>query len=465
MTLVLFFAAAGMITVFSYLLHQMSFSRPSLRSPSSLQALFNARSGIYKAFYEIIDSTGQDTLRTISTLDSAFGTGMFDAQPDTSQFTSQKPQLDGTPVEYTLFSDTARETCEVHLEPTGGKCKLIATGVHHGASRTVEATLGCPLPALPDTVVLYHSSYAWSGNKPRGTVAHADGSLTFNASWYNSLVDKYLTDLTDADSLIADPPLTISSSHDIGKIKSPVNGPLLIDGAGITITWHDTGTYIVKGDLQITGEVALSGMRFIVDGEIKLLDEASLSEVDLFSNSRVFIGDKAVFQGNILALHSITVYGKARITQKSSLIAGSGKSSSTKTTGSRDTLAFSLFLAEEAQVDAVCIALETPGSIKTDYTTTIRGILWAQHIVCHRGKMAGLIVASRCVDCDDPVQMTTESLSSPVATDDNTKAKGALVALELFNAIPGELEPLDGISRYSMPFFMGRLSIVHWKER
>jgi len=467
MTLVLFFASIGMIIVFSYLMHQMAYSKPSLRSPTSLQALLNARSGIYRAFYQIIDSTGSDTLRTINPLDSLFGSEMFSDNKDTLPPEELKPELDGVPVAYSLFSDSSEEDCEVTLEPAGGKCRLVSVGHYKSVSRTAEALLGCPIPAYPDTTVIYYSSYEWSGNKPLGTVVQKDGNPVFNSEWYNSLIDRYQTDLTDADTLMLDPPLTISSTSDIKKIKSPVNGPLLIDGSGIGITWNDTGTYIIKSDLQITGDVTLSGMRFIVAGEIKILDKSNLADVDLFTSSRLFIGDQSVFKGNALALHSITVYGKANITDRSSLIAGSDRASA-KDASSSDSLKFSLLFAEESSIDGVCIALGTPGSIKTDQTVSVRGILWAKHLICHRGTMKGCAVATRFVDCDDPVQMATDSLAGQLPADGSgtTSPKdGGLVALHLNNAIPGEIGPLETIQDYALPFFMGRLAIISWKER
>jgi hypothetical protein len=464
LTLVLFFAAIGMITVFSYLLHQIAYAKPSLRSPSSLQALFNARSGIYRAFYHIIDSTAIDTLKTINTLDSAFGASMFGEMVDSTPIPKDKPGLDGVPITYDLFGADSLGDCDVMLEPAGGKCKLTSTGRFHAIKRHVTAMLGCRVPALPDTVVIYHSSYEWLGNKPGGTVVSSTDNVSINSTWYNSLIDRYQTSITETDTLLLDLPLTIQGNNDLKKIKSTVNGSLLIDGNNSGITWNDTGTVVIKGDCQFTGDVTIHGITFIASGEIKILDDSKFDQVNVFSSSRIFIGDNASFQGNALALHSITVYGKATIRDKSSLIAGSNRASSSGTT-SGDSLKFSIFLSEESTINAVCIALETPGSIKTDLSTQITGILWAQHYVCHRGKMKGLIYATRVVDCDDPLQMATEStLNSAIDNEGKKVAAGSLVPGKLYNAIPGEIEPLSDIAMYDLPFFMGRLSIVSWSE-
>jgi hypothetical protein len=460
-TLVLFFAAIGMVTVLTYLLHQMTYAKSSLKSPSSLQALFNARSGIYKALYQLIDSTENDTFKTINTLDSAFGSSMFDdVISDSILLPVRKPELDGEPVIYELFSMDSLGNCEVSLEPAGGKCKLSSTGKYHSVNRKITAMLGCPVPALPDTVVVYHNTYEWMGNKPPGTVVASDEKVIMNSTWYNGLIDRYLTDINETDSILLDPPLIIQSTIDLKKIKSTINGPLLIDGTHLSVTWRDTGTIIIKGDLQLTGEVTLYGITFIVSGEIKILDESRLEQVNIFSSSRIFIGDEASFQGNALALHSITVYGKSTIQGKSSLIAGSNRAAAPA-----DSLKFSILLSEESTIDAVCIALETPGSIKTDRETRITGILWAQHLVCHRGKMKGLIYATRVVDCDDPLQMANAStLNSIVGNTGKNSPADVFIKDTLYNSITGEIEPLKEISIYSLPFFIGGLAIVNWVE-
>lgn len=472
LTVVIFFAAIGMITVFGYLYHQFTFSRHSLSSPSSLQALLHARSGIYKAFYLLIDSTQTDTLKTISTLDSTFGSDMFSGVIDTKTTSeTETPEIDGTPVHYELFGDdsTTVGECEVTLEPSGGSLALRSTGRFRSFERTVAALIGSQAPALPDTVVLYRNTYSWQQPPSGGTVVPLEDSMTINASWYNQLVDRYVEELSESDTFLLDPPLVIQSSHDIRKIKPVVQGPLLIDGAHLSVNWKDTGTIVIKGDLQITGEANIEGVRFIVAGEVKILDEANLINVNIFTRSRLFIGDQAVYNGNAIAMHSIAVYGRAAINGKSSLIAGSPRRVSSGRKAS-DSLHFSLLLSEESTIDAVCIALGTPGSIKTDQNTTITGILWAQHIVCHRGQMSGLITAGRVVDCDDPEQMVTNESSGIAPLPEESPGKGGKKSVTtppttvMHNAIPGLIEPLPEISMYHLPFFIGRLSIISWRE-
>ncbi len=338
------------------------------------------------------------------------------------------------------------------MEPAGGSCLMRSVGRYRSFERTVTAILGCRIPALPDTVAMVTNNDPWKGNPPQGTVVYGADIVSANRSWFSGIVDRYRTDITDADTFLLDAPLIIQSAHDLKKIGHIVNGPLLIDGAHVGMKWRDTGTVIVRGDLQITGEVEIRDIDFIVAGEIKLLDEADLSGSDLFTQSRIFIGDRSRFEGNALAMHSITVYGNASIRGKSSLIAGSAEGQQ----GSGDSSKYSILLSEECEVDAVCIALGGRGSIKSDLESSLSGILWAEQTVCHRGRMKGLICAGRLVDCDDPGQ------SSPDIDSGGTSGSG--VAGEKCNGMSGELEPLDEIASYSLPFFLGRLSIVRWEE-
>lgn len=468
MTIVIFFASIAMIAVFSYLLHQMSYIKPSLRSPASVQSLFNARSGIYRALYQLIDSTTSDTLRTLSTLDSTFNASMFGgAVPDSADTMPDKPQINGTPVVYDLFGTLAdsadRCTSEVTMEPAGGSCLLTSKGRYRGVERRVEAMLGCRTPVIGDTVVVYKNTLPWNQKPLRGTIVYDSSSASsLRNDWFSSLVDGYLTEITDVDSILLNPPLLIQTVRDLEKIDSVVNGPLLIDGSHIGIEWRDTGRVIVNGDLQITGETTVQGVDFIVAGEIKILDKSVLLESNIFTRSRLFIGDEARFEGNALALQSVAIYGKATVSGRSSIIAGSSGSGGGQTYSTADSLKFSILISEESTVDGVCIALNTPGSIKTDRESRITGILWAHKLVCHRGKMEGLICAGRVVDCDDPLQM--ETTGDGTTQPNRESAAGGMVPTELQNSIVGDLEPLRDISLYHLPYFLGRLSIVSWKE-
>ena len=294
---VLFFAAVGLISVFTYLFHQLTIARPSLRSAASVQALLNARSGIYKSFELLtgrLDET-VDTMKTISTLDSMFGSELIEMPSDSFEISSAPTELD-------LYKSDSFGTCEVSLLPQGIFFTLESTGKFREFERHVTAKLGNKIPALPDTVLIYYSSSPWEGHEPDGKrVQINDTTSSTSSPLLNRLLSEYQTLLSIQDTSIFNPPLTVQSSSDLAKVPDQIDGPLLIDGSYIDLKWKENRQIIVLGDLQITGEVSLDGLSFIVAGEIKLLDKTEMKNASLFSQNRIFIGDYARFQGNALS--------------------------------------------------------------------------------------------------------------------------------------------------------------------
>lgn len=445
---VLLFATMGMITVLTYLFGQVSVSKPSLRSPASLQALLNARSGVYKAFNRLIDTTRTttDTLKTLSTLDSLFGSELIDPI-DTSDNT-----FGSEPEPLSLFPTDSFGTCEIMMLPQGSFYVIESKGKFNKAERTVKAKLGSKIPALPDTVLLYYNDAPWEGNKPEGTIVSSTNQPPDSAtSLLSEMISKYQEHLMVEDTVMFDQPLTIQSQRELDKISDTINGHLIIDGTHFDLDLKGNRTIRVMGDIQLTGKVTVENISFIAGGEIKLFDESHLSGVTLFSNSRIFIGDRASYQGDALACHSISIYGDASVTGKSTIVVSGGSTA----TSAKDSMQYSILIADNASVDATCMALRTPGSIKTDQNTKITGILWARNIVCHRGRMKGLISALRVIDCDDPGQLAPLTGTAQDSTSGQIAYK---------NAIPGSLSPLESISEYPMPYFTGSPTIIDWKE-
>lgn len=444
--IVLFFSTIAFITVFSYILHQMSIAKPSLRSPSSYQALLNARSGIYKGFAIYVDSSLQpDTLKTISTLDSLFAKDLFDSDDEITI----KDGIGSEPSELDLFTNDSFGNCEVSITPSGSFMLLKSTGRYRGIERVVEAKLGSKLPAFPDTVLVYSSSYEWEGPEPDGVRVQRSDTNNSQSQILQDLLEDYDSKLAEIDSILIDPPLTIMAATDLKKVTDTINGALLIDGSYVSIKWTDKREIIVRGDVQITGEVNIDGVSFIAAGEIKLLDKTELINSSLYSQTRIFMGDYCKFEGDALAKSSIAVYGNASVNKKSTLVT-SGKSSSTK-----NSLHYSIFLGDQSSIDGVCMALSNHGGIKTDHQVVISGILWAYGTICHRGKMQGLMIASQVIDCDaSPPALTT---TTP------TDSSGAVV-LNHKNTLPGKLSSLSTISEYRIPYYSGTPSIIDWKE-
>lgn len=454
---VLMFAAAGLITVMSFLFFHLSSARISLGSPSSAQALFNARSGIYKGFEELTSSKAESTvvLPGINTQDPMFNKSMFD-NTDTSMTEEKKLTIEGGAIEYHLYSKDSTVTSEVTLIPDGGACIIQSIGTSQKSVSKVEATLGSKIPAQPDTVAICYNTSEWEGGGSiKGTKISRPGVGDTISPWLKNMVSKYQESVSSAETTaVMEPPLTIQTTMDLKKIPTVVNGDLLIDGSPNTLVWKDTGTITVLGRMDVSNEVTIEGLKFVVAGEITLSGEARLTQVSLFSQSKIFFADNSRFQGNAMALNSVAIYGNASIENKSTIIVcgSSVGTSATDSTNNPDKgkKIYGIEIGDKAVVDGILVALGSPGDIKTHPDVKITGIMIAQKSVGHLGKMAGLICAAQFVDPD--ASQTPPVLQSGVAVN-GTK-----------NIIRGDLEPLNTIDEYKLPFFLGKLIITKWKE-
>jgi hypothetical protein len=242
-----------------------------------------------------------------------------------------------------------------------------------------------------------------------------------------------------------EPPLTIQTTMDLKKIPSVVHGDLLIDGSPNSLVWRDTGTIIVLGRMDISDEVTIEGMKFVVAGEVTLSGKTRLSLVSLFTQSKIFFSDNSRFQGNAMALNSVAIYGNASIENKSTVIVCGSSVIDTTNNPDNGNKIYAIEIGDKAVFDGVLVALGSPGDIKIHPDVKITGIIIAQKSVGHLGKMAGLICTAQFVDPDAP----------PVTITNNTVPK---------NVIRGDLEPLTNIDEYKLPFFLGKLIISKWKE-
>ena len=453
---VLMFAAAGLITVMSFLSFHLSYARNSLSSPSTVQALFNARSGIYKGFEELSGSTVDSSvvLPVINTLDSMFKKSMG-AGTDTSLIEVKKLTMDVDSIEYHLYSKDSSVTAKVSLIPDGGSCILQSTSMFGKSQSRVEATLGSKIPAQPDTVAICYNASEWEGGGGiRGTKISRPGVGDTVSPWLKNMVSKYQESLSSIDtSIIIEPPLTIQTTVDLKKIPSVVHGDLLIDGSPNSLVWRDTGTVTVLGRMDISNEVTIEGLKFIVGGEITLSGKTKLLQVSLFSKSKIFFADYTHFQGNAMALNSVAIYGNASVERKSTIIVcGSSEATSDSSNPDKGKKIYGIEIGDKAVVDGILVALGSPGDIKTHPDVKLTGIMIAQKSVGHLGKMAGLICASQFID---PEALQT----APPLSGGTAPSTGAQK-----NVIRGELEPLNTIDDYKLPFFLGKLIITKWKE-
>lgn len=466
--LVLFFSAIGLIVIFTYISQQLLIAKPSLSSQTSTQALFNARSGIYKAFDIITNGSTIDTLATIEA--NSWGEDLL--KPDSQE---SDDEFDETPKELNLFANDSFGNCEITLVPYGSFYELKSVGIFGTCKRTVTTHLGGKIPALPDTVCILMNALPWEGSEPRGTVVNNPvQDSTSNSKSLEKLLSDYTEALQAFDTLLPQQPLNIFGSRDLSKIRDTINGDCTFDGRTSKYSWNEQRTLYINGKLTIIGDVKIQNVSFVVADDIIFSEGASIKNASVYTSRGLFIENNSSFSGDAIALRSIAVYDEATILNKSSLVvAGTTTSSSTSsdsttpggssdpegTTTSKskkDSLKYAIYIENRAVVDGVCIALGTPGSVKTGPETKVTGIIWAKNQVCHQGLMEGCIKAGRMIDCSVPDVSNLPTISAG--------ERQPTAQLSGSNGMTGSIKPLESITQYKVPCFTDDLAIIEWIE-
>jgi hypothetical protein len=468
--LVLFFSAIGLILVLTYISQQLLIAKPSLYSQTSTQALFNARSGIYKAFEMITTGTKTDTLATRDA--NSWGEDLL--KTDSLQ---SEDEFRETPEELSIYTNDSFGNCEITLIPYGSFYELKSVGIFGTCKRTVTTHLGGKIPALPDTVCVLMNALPWEGTDPRGTVVN---NPVQDSTSDSKALEKILSDYNEAlqtfDTLLPQQPLNIFGSRDLNKLKDTINGDCTIDGRTSKFSLSETRTLYINGKLAIIGDVKIQNMSFVVADDIIFSEGASIKNASIYTSKGLFIENNSSFSGDAIALRSIAIYDEATVLNKSTLVvagtitANNGKESDSTTTtnnnkvsenttaskSKKDSLKYAIYIENRAIVDGVCIALGTPGSIKTGPETKITGIIWAKNQVCHQGIMEGCIKAGRMVDCSVPDVSNLPTLSPG--------EKQSAPQLTGSNSMTGSIKPLETIAQYKVPCFTDDLAIIEWKE-
>ncbi|MBN1603523.1 MAG: hypothetical protein JW915_18075 [Chitinispirillaceae bacterium] len=453
--LVIFFSSIGLIIVLSYISRQLMITKPSVSSRTSIQALFNARSGIYKAFDIITNGTSSDTLKTIGATD--WGEDLFDTLSD-----DPEDPFSEIPAELDIYSNDSFGNCEITLIPYGSFYELKSAGLYRDCKRTITARLGGKIPALPDTVLIITNALPWEGSDPRGTVVN--DPVQDSASDSKALTE-LLSDYNEAlmffDSLTPEAPLNVFGSRDLYKIKDTINSDLTIDGRTSKCTWNASRTLYINGKLTLIGDVKLDQVRFVVADDIIFSEGASIKNSSVYTSRGLFIENNSQFSGDAIALHSISVYDEATVINKSSLVVAGTSSAVSKdssSAGKKDSLRYSVYIENRAVVDGVIIALGQPGSVKSGPETEITGIILAKNHVCHQGQMQGCIKAGRMIDCSVPDGSNLEALVPGQTKQTQTQPVG-------YNTMTGSIRPLETISQYKVPCFTNDLAIIEWIEQ
>jgi hypothetical protein len=457
----LFFAVFALILTSVYLSGQFGLHQPALRAPIDFQALLAARSGIWRGLAMLNNQeTRAPGAQARDSLDDLFEFGMFDGIHDTASDTNATDALlvlDGFPLHITPFSDPAFGVCTLSLSLQGAFERLESIGAYRDKRRIASALMGSRPFMHSDTVLFLKTPGA-----PRGT-GFVDGRIHFipidtvkqkgagrsrfsaSPGDMEEFINGYKGKLSQVlDSAIQNLPLTISGVDQLPSIPENVNGPLIIDGSYHDIVWKEDRTIQVMNDLQFTGDVLIEDVTFIVGGETKIFDKARLKNVSIFSQKSAFVADESEFEGSLIAIGNIEMYGEAKIRGKS-LIVGVGPSSTKAETKAKQgdeqsaKSPFAVYLRDRATADAAILSLHANGGLFVGADAQVRGVAWSESRACIEGRIEGVVRANVLCAREDPGNGQQNTLN-------------------------GVIKPLETIADYHLPFFIGELSILTWNE-
>ena len=474
------FSLIAVITVIAFVSGQYMIARPALLAPTDFQALLNARSGIWKGLELLYHPPAKDTLKTINTLDTLFNSGLFGKPTGAISNDTEALTPDGDPLSVPLFASDSFGACTLAVSYRGCFEVLRSKGAFRNREKNAVVTLGGVFAPQSDTVLFLENNPPLQ-SPVRGKIHYGpwDTAGALRTGDLTKFISQYGSEMSDSvDTAKPSPPLLIQHNVEFDTIPKVVNGPLFIDGTHFDLAWKCKKRIIVHGDVQITGTVSLEGMDFLATGEIKLLDKARLRDVFLFGQKTISIGDKAVFSGTAMTRANILVFGAASVQRRSLLVvvqqmasatvrispsspqkpiaasasssrpaiaASAASSRQTSAASGRKTKApvFSVTFAELSTVDATVVTLGDSLGIKIDRNAIVTGLLRTHGAVSLDGKIYGRMYASKFVDG------TAVASGNPAAA---------------LAVIHGTVLPLDDLAGYFFPFFMGKLSIIDWRE-
>lgn len=467
---VLILSTAAVVLILVYIKTQYTFSGPSIKKSHSLQALLNARSGIWYGL-ELIQKKSEnsfskdDKLSQKAINDSIFSSDLF--SEESNENSTKTNELDS--IISLVPYDSSFGKINLNIEKDDFYITLKSEGVMRSSSSIVEAQIASR-PFVNSDTVLYLETIS-----PVKGIGYVGGRTAFlkksidsssNNSEKRFHVDKnglknFVLSYEEAlssnnDTAIKEMPITVFYEDEFDGVSDTVKGPLFFDGTSRDLIINGNGrTIIVYEELQFTGTVIINDITFVAAGDIKLLDETHLKNSILFTKSRMFMADKSRFNGTALSKGVVEVYGEASVEERSLIISmGAGLKPvkkklkekgkdllNTVKTDSLSTRLFSVNIRDNATIDGILIDMgkATEGGISTAKETLLRGVLWSEGTVCHRGELEGVIKAKVLVD-DDHLTATTE------------------------NFLEGDVKPFKGLEYYLFPIYFGKPVLIDWRE-
>jgi hypothetical protein len=443
LSLVLVFSIIAFITASVFVMGQMQVARVALAKPGAFQARLNAYSGVYRALDILAGDTATVAKPVLaSEVDKLFGSDLFGPSGgkggtglagDTAKDTTFLA-LGGPPEDIDLYDSTSdRGDASVRRQLAGATIEMLSDGRFQGRATRVRAVVAGTWGRPSDTLVyvprgLTIPGYHWAaGLFDTGMVRQVE------LEQFRAALEKELNDTSEFK--LPSLPLTVMKNDELGKIGSRVAGDLFIDASFGDITWTANRQVVVDGNLQITGDTQVRGVRFVVGGEVRVFDEAVLRDVSIVTAGRVVLKDGCRFSGDILSFKAIVVTGEAFVENRSTLTVVSAQSKQTpppkdqqkKGPAVVDTL-YPLSLLESCAVDGAVVALGPEGHVKVGPGVKVAGIIHCdQGMVWLEGQLTGVVQTRRFVRFNTP-------------------------------------KLLSDLSQYRLPAFMGKPGVFRWYE-
>ncbi len=494
------FAVIGIATVLAFMRNEHVLTMTALHAPRKTQAHLTARAGVWAALKEITDTTETDTLEEINTLDIDFTNGLGPAL-DSAFDSSSTSLFPDEPFEANPFSTDSFGICTVSVKPNGFSISVTSDGYYRDKKRTMLAEIAGHLFSSGDTTM-----YLAKGERPTGGYFEGEYCLIKNLpqsrkelfrvrkKYLEEALSKYHQSMFETvDTGFASGMEMVQSNSDFHELPETVEGDLFIDGDMRWIEIESRRTINVIGNVQITGtDVILKGIELVVNGTINIFDKAVLENVSLFARSEIMIGGEATVNGKIISQEKVVSYGDAVLGPDAVILVTGEQSSSkkppedasAKRTG-KAPLPYSVFVSDRSRFEGTVIAVGSPGGIKTDTESSVKGIMWAEGPVCHQGEISGVIRADMLQDCTKPIAPPPQSQAAAPA-DTNTLARGTEKDLDrksnekaqkasapkevkqpaqaVENRLLGKVSVHPDIPHFSLPFFLGTYKITSWSE-
>ena len=246
-------------------------------------------------------------------------------------------------------------------------------------------------------------------------------------------------------------PTVIETQSDCNALSDTIVGPLFFDApyGEETISLRQR-TIVVLGDLQLTGDMKITGGTLMVLGEVRLNDKSALSDVEVQAKGRVFFADESSFSGKLVTESIIEIYNEALILKGSLLIAFGEKKKST----TRKRQLFDISVRENALVEGSLISLGAKGGgIQTEDEVQTMGLLLSTLPIYHRGEHEGYLQAPALQNPNDTVGTTEKRgiSSSPKKTTAE-------------NLLWGRITYSFDTLALALPWFIGEPSRQSWRE-